>query len=233
MDDEDADAVGAPSVSNLTRAQLLEAMGSSAPVFGGRRQWLDYVGETTRFGSVELSGTSAHRVTLVRPGDATALAEHHRLVRTGRLAPTWPRRPLGADRLHVLERDDLRHTRADALDSWLVLAQGVARLCGTDDEVAHLAGGPLHRVLWSGRTRLDAPDVLDALAELHRAAAELAVERTSYRAAVERMVHLGRPASAAGTQPHAADELVRADLESIRLEIRTLAAVRTEWDDPA
>jgi hypothetical protein len=205
---------------------------SPAPVFGGRRQWLGYVYETTGFGSLEMSGASAHRVTIVRPGDAQALADHHRMVRAGRLVPTWPRRAPGPDRVHVLEHDELRRTRADAHDSWLVAARGVARLCGTDDEVAHLAGGPLRHVLWSGRHHLASLDVVGALVELRHAADELAVERTAYRAAVERLTRDGRRAPQDDPRP-GVDELARRDLETIRLEIRALSAVRAEWDGVA
>ncbi len=221
-----------PSISNLTREQQLTAMGSPAPVFGGRRQWINYVCETTGFGSLEMLGASAHRVTLVRPGDVQALTDHHRLVRAGRLAPGWPRRPLGAHRVHVLDHVELVRTRADAHDSWLVAAQGIARLCGTDDEVAHLAGGPLRHVLWSGRHDLAARFVVSTLVELRHAADELATERTAYRAAVERMTRGGRPTTEDDPQRDV-DELARHDLEAIRLEISALSAVRAEWDGVA
>ncbi|MBD8608772.1 hypothetical protein IFT73_18100 [Aeromicrobium sp. CFBP 8757] len=199
------------TISNLTRSQHLESLGSAAPVFGARRQWLGYVGETTGFGSLELSGCSPRRVTLVRPGDAEALREHHRLVRTGRLAPAWPRRPMGPGRVHVLDHEELLRTRADAHDSWLVAAQAVARLCRTDDEMAGLVADPLRHVLWAGREWLGSPGVVGALAALRQAADELATERAAHRAAVERMA-------------------CRHDLDAIRLEIRTLAELRAEWD---
>lgn len=230
-------SVRAVSISNLTRAQQLEAMGSAAPVFGGRRQWLDYVGETTGFGSLEMSRSSAHRVTLIRPGDAEALREHHRLVLAGRLTPSWPRPPLGAHRVHVLDRDELLRTRADAHDSWLVAAQGVARLCATDDQVAALVGGSLRHILWSGREHLAAAHVVLALTELGQAAHELAAERIAHRDAVERMIRRGRrPDETAGevdAEAEAVGELTRREIESIRLEARALSAVRTEWDGVA
>ncbi len=198
------------TISNLTRSQRLEAMGSAGPVFGGRRQWLGYVGETTGFGSLELSGCSPRRVSIVRPGDDDALREHHRLVRAGRLAPAWPRRSMGADRVHVVDHDELLLSRADAHDSWLAAAQAVARLCDTDDEVARLVADPLRLVLWSGRRRLGSPILVAELAELQQAAAELATERVAHHAAVERF---------AG----------RHDLDAIRLETRALAELRAEW----
>lgn len=217
------------SVSNLTRAQRVAAMDSAAPALGGRRQWLGYACETTGYRSVELSGSSARRVTLVRPGDPDALRRHHRQVRAGSLGPGWLRRPLGPDRVHELDLPELHRTRADAPGSWLRLAQAVARVCGTDDEVALLAGGPLRRILWSSRERLDSPHVVHALLELHRAAHELAAERTAYRHALERMVRRDRP----DVRPDTVDDLTLHELEAIRLEARTLSAVRAEWDGVA
>jgi hypothetical protein len=196
-------------------AQHREAM-TAAPLFGGRRSWLDYSFATTGYGSVERSGPRAYRVTIVRPGDPVALRQHHRLMRSGRLTPGPFRPRLDDSRVHVVDREELSLTRADAHDSWLVTAQHVARLCGADDEVARIAGAALRSLLWSGRVQLGSEPFMAAIDDLRRATEELAVERTAYRAAVDRWV--------------AGEELARSDIESIEVETRVLAKVRQEWD---
>jgi len=185
------------------------------PLFGTRREWVGYSCETTGYGSVELCGPSAHRVTIVHPADDDVLRLHHRLVRNGRLRPAWYARRPDASRLHVVDRDELVRTRADLRGSWLSAAHAIARSCGEDDEVARMAGPALRQLLWSGRAQLDSPQVTVAFTELRRATDALVAERRRYRAAVDRWVGA---------------DIAQQDVESIRLEARVLAEVRREWD---
>ena len=227
---DDGRTIGAGSVTNLTWSQQQQAM-AAAPLFGGRRTWRHYSFETTGYGSLELCGPLAHRVTIVHPGDAETLRRHHRLVRRGRLTSGSRRRPDDAH-LCVLERDELVRTRADDRDAWLFAAQRVAQLCGTDDEVARTAGPALRQLLWSGRTHLAGRDVLTMLVDLRHAAEALAEERRSYLAAVERWITTGqRAAIDAEIHRRSAQQLVQDDIESLRLETQVLAEVRREWHD--
>lgn len=209
----DGRAISAGSVTNLSWGQQQQTM-TAAPLFGGRRGWLDYSFETTGFGSVELGGPLAHRVTIVHPADAAVLRQHHCLVRSGRLRPAPYRRRIDESLLHVIDRDELVRTRADDPDSWLVAAQRVAAWCATDDHVADVAGPALRQLLWSGRRRLGSEQLRTTFAELRRATEDLAVERARYDAAVEQHVQ----------------QLVRDDIESIRFETRVLGEVRREWE---
>jgi hypothetical protein len=208
-------AVPPGSVTNLSWSQQQQTM-TAAPLFGGRRGWLDYSSETTGFGSVELGGPLAHRVTIVHPADDRVLRRHHRLVRSGRLSPAPYRRALDETRLHVVDRAELVRTRADDVDSWLVTAQRVAGLCAGDDEVARVVGPALRQLLWAGRHHLGSEHVAATIAELRTAAQDLATERTRYRAAVDRWV----------------SDRVHEDIEVIRLETRVLAEVRWDWEGP-
>lgn len=209
--DPHLDARATFSVSNLSWSQQQQAMGQ-APVLGGRRQWCDYSFELTGYGSLELCGPLAYRVTLVPPDDGQALRQLHRLVCSGRLQPLWSRRHLDASRVHVIDRAELSRTGVDARGSWLFVAQAVARLCGTDDEIAQIAGPALRGLLWAGREHLGSADLSAAITELRRATEDLAAERARYVAALERRV--------------------RGDIDAVRLEAQVLAEVRREWDTP-
>jgi hypothetical protein len=134
---DEARAIATASVTNLSWSQQ-------------RRGWLDYAFETTGFGSVELGGPLAHRVTIVHPAADRVLRQHHHLVRSGRLRAAPYRRALDETRLHVVDRAELVRTRADDADSWLVTAQRVAGLCAGDDEVARVVGPALRQLLWAG-----------------------------------------------------------------------------------
>lgn len=229
----DVQMIGALSVSNLSWSQQQQAM-SQAPVLGGRRQWCDYSFEMTGYGSLELCGPLAYRVTIVHPDDVPALRQLHRLVCTGRLRPAWYRRQMDASHVHVIDRAELCRTRADARGSWLFAAQAVARLCGTDDEIAHIAGSALRRLLWTGRPHLGSEHFTAAATELRRATEELAGERRRYAAALERRLSSG-PRSSARAPEHrrTPPQLVRDDVECIRLEAQVLAEVRREWEGPS
>ena len=215
--DDDGRAIAPWSVTNLSWSQQQRTM-TAAPLFGGRRGWLDYSFETTGFGSVELRGPLAQRVTIVHPADDDVLHRHHRLVRTGRLRPPRFRPGLDGARLHVLDRAELVRTRADEPDSWLVPAQRVAGLCATDDEVARIAGPALRRLLWAGRPDLGPATVTAEIAALRRATEDLTAERARYRVAVDRWASLRDGA--------------RDDIESIRFETRVLAEARRELVRP-
>ncbi|MET1037602.1 MAG: hypothetical protein ABW075_04960 [Aeromicrobium sp.] len=225
---EHGPTLGTFSVTNLSWTQQRATM-HAAPLFGGRRSWVDYSYETTGYGSLELCGQLAYRVTIVHPDDDDARRRHHRLIRSGRSKPAWFRRQPDAGRVHVIDHAELETTRANARGSWLFMAQRIARLCGTDDEVARLAGPAVRQLLWSGREHLGSARIADAIGELQHATETLAVERTRYTAAVDRLV---------GDQPQvvvpARDVLhdVRRDIETIRFEARVLAEVREEWDVP-
>lgn len=227
---EDRWARGTSLVTNLSWSQQHQTLNAAAPLFGGRRGWLDYTYETTGYGSLELRGPLAYRVTIVQPGDAQTLRRHHRLVRSGHLKPARRWRRCDPCRVHVIERDELCRTRADDRDSWLFAAQGVARLCAGDDEVARLAGASLCRLLWFGREHLSSEHVSAAFAELRRATEALAAERRSYRTAVERRACAGEHHTF-GTEARlqSVDQLAQEDLESIRLEVRALSEVQSEW----
>lgn len=207
---EDAPLIGMWSVTNLSWAQQRAAV-SAAPLFGERRQWLGYSAETTGYGSLELCGPLAYRVTIVHPDDSQALRQHHRMVRSGRLRTARYWRRIALDHVHVIERAELCRSRADARGSWLFAAQAVARLCGADDEVAWIAGPALRRLLWAGRAGLG-PELTATITELRDLTESLAAERRRYLAAVE--------------------QSIRDDLETIQLEIRTLAEVRRDWAEP-
>jgi hypothetical protein len=84
--DDHGRTIGTFSVTNLSWAQQRATM-QATPLFGGRREWPDYAAETTGYGSLELGGPLAYRVTIVAPGDEDALRGHHRLIRTGRPGP--------------------------------------------------------------------------------------------------------------------------------------------------
>lgn len=204
---EDVRTIGTLSVSNLSWSQQQQTM-SHAPALGGRRQWCGYSFELTGYGSVELCGPLAYRVTIVHPDDAAALRQLHRIVRSGRLRPAWYQPRPDVSHIHVLDRAELCRTRADARGSWLFAAQAVARLCGTDDEVAQLAGPALRRLLWAGRRGL-VPELTATITELLRVTESFAEERQRYLAAIEQ---------------RAAE-----DLAAIRLETQVLAAARREW----
>lgn len=212
---EDVHSIGALSVTNLSWSQQQQTM-SHAPMLGGRRQWRGYAFELTGYGALELCGPLAYRVSIVHPDDAQALRQLHRLVCTGRLQPAWYRRRLPVSHVHILERGELSRTHVDARGSWLFAAQAVARLCGTDDQIAQLAGPALRRLLWTGREQLDSEHLATALNELRLAADELATERRRYGTALDRRV-CGDPATQNAVQ-------------SLRLEAQVLAEVRREWE---
>ncbi|MET0929241.1 MAG: hypothetical protein ABWX74_06970 [Aeromicrobium sp.] len=201
------------------------------PLFGGRRTWPAYTYETTGYGSLELRGARAYRVTIVHPDDRDALRRHHRLVRSGRLNPApYRRRRIDPAHLRVIDREELSGTRADAVGSWLSTTQRVAHVCGADDEVARLAGPALRQILWVGRDHLGTEHVAAALAELRRATEELAAERRRYCVALDRWVASGRrPQVETRVDPETGPQLVQGDIESIRLETRVLVAVQREW----
>lgn len=182
----------------------LDTAAVTAPPLGGRREWCDYSYETTGYGSVERSGLSVRRVTLVRPGDRAALRRHHHLVVAGRLHPVRGRKIL-ARSLHVVDGAALRH--AGERSSWLAVAHGVARSCATDDVVAEVAGGTLRRLLWSARHDLSSRDALVALHELAAATDALVAERSRFSMA-----------------------LAEHDIADVRLQARALAELRGEWD---
>ncbi|MCW2839023.1 MAG: hypothetical protein JWR55_506 [Aeromicrobium sp.] len=223
--------LAALSVSTLSWAQQHESV-TPAPLFGGRRTWVGYAFETTGYGSLELCGPLAYRVTIVHPDDREALRQHHRLVRRGRLRPAPYRRRLGDSRLRVIEREQLTRSRADTHGSWLFAAQRIARVCGTDDEVARIAGPALRQLLWVSRDHLDSRHVEAAFVELARATEDLATERRRYRAAVDRWVAAGhRSELQAEAHLGAVRQLVQGDLDSIRLETGVLAEVRRVLTD--
>lgn len=227
---DDERRIGACSVTNLSWDQQ-RAAESAAPLFGGRRTWSAYAYETTGYGSLELCGPLAYRVTIVRPDDREVLRRHHRMVRSGRLnhAPYRWRR-IDPSRLRVVDREELSRTQADAADSWLVAAQQVARACGADDEVARLAGPALRRLLWIGCDHLGAEHVAASFAELRGATEELAAARRLYRAALDRWVASGRrDQREARADLESEQQLVHGDIELIRLETRVLGAVRQDW----
>jgi hypothetical protein len=207
------------------------AEASADPLFGGRRTWPAYTYETTGYGSLELRGALAYRVTIVHPDDREALRHHHRLVRSGRLNPSpYRRRRIDPAHLRVIDREELSRTRSDAVGSWLFAAQRVARVCGTDDEVARIAGPVLRQLLWVGRDHLGTEPVTAALAELRRATEDLAAERRRYCAALDRWVTSGRRHQVeTQVDPEPGQKLVQGDIESIRLETRVLVAVQQEW----
>lgn len=184
-----------------------------AALFGGRRTWTDYAFETTGYGSLELRGASVFRLTIVHPGRDDVLRDHHRQVRRGTTGPGWFRRRHEDGLDHVVDRDELVRAHADARGSWLSDVRAVARRCGTDDEVARLAGPALRDLLWSERERLHCTHVAAALAELRDATETFAAERTQHAALVAR-------------------RRLAADLTAIRFEASVLAAVRQEWDAP-
>jgi hypothetical protein len=227
--EQDAGTTGAFSVTNLSWSQQRATM-TGAPLFGGRRQWRDYSFETTGYGSLELCGQLAYRMSIVHPADDDGLRRHHRLVRRGRLTPVGIRRRPGTDRVHVLGRDELVRSGADTRGSWLFTAQRVARLCGTDDELAGFAGPALRQLLWVARDDLGDRAVADAFVDLRRATEALDAELTRHRAAVASRVRgdlHGEPSIEAGLHE------VRRDIEAIGFEARVLSAVRQEWDDRA
>lgn len=232
--DEGMRALASSSITNLSWTQQHQSMSTAGPLFGGRRSWLDYTCETTGYGSLEMAGSLAYRVTIVRPGDTESLRQHHGLVRNGRMKAPWFGRSTDPSSAHVIDHDELVSTRAHARGSWLFSSQDVARLCATDDEVARIAGGSLRRILWDSREHLGSEHITGLLAELRLAAEELAAERTSYRTALTHMVCAGEPGWA-GTAARLSSviQLAQDDLESIRLETRALAGVRTEWDSRA
>lgn len=227
---EDVRTIGAFSLTNLSWAQQQQTM-SHGPLLGGRRQWCGYSFELTGYGSLELCGPLAYRVILVHPDDVSALRQLHRLVQSGRLRPACYRRRPDASHMYVLDRAELARTRVDARDSWLFAAQDIARLCGTDDEVAQMAGPVLRHLLWSGRDRPGSEHFAAAITELHQATQDLAAERTRYLAALERRF-CGDAASASPAEapPLSAGQLAHADIDSIRLEAQVLAEVQREWE---
>lgn len=209
--------IGALSVTNLSWSQQQQTM-SHAPLFGGRRQWCGYSFELTGYGLLELCGPLAYRVTIVHPDDSQALRQLHRLVCSGRLRPAWYRRRPDTSRVHVVDRAELSRTRVDVRDSWLFAAQRIARLCGTDDEVAQIAGPALRRLLWIGTEHPDS-DLTAAITELRRATEDLAAERKKYVAALERRI-----------RGNARRTVLPGDVESVWLETQVLAEVRREWE---
>lgn len=181
----------------------------SAPPLGGRQRWLDYTAETTGYGSFERGGDLVHRVTIVHPDDDAALRWHHALVQSGRLRSLVPaRRRVLEIRTHVLDRAELVRSRADAPGSWLAAAQDVARLCGTDDAVADVAGPALRRLLWDARSHLGSAQAVAALADLQAAAGDLVTERRRFVLAQRSL----------------------RDVEAVRLEAAVYAEVRREWE---
>lgn len=228
---EDVHTIGTLSVSNLSWSQQQQAM-SHAPVFGGRRQWCDYSFELTGYGALELCGLLAYRVTIAHPDDVQALRQLHRLVCSGRLRPLRNRRRLDASRVHVIERAELSRTGVDARDSWLFAAQAVARMCGTDDEIAQIAGPALRHLLWAGRDHLGSEHLTAPITELRRATEDLAAERMRYVAALERRIRGDVQSTPQEARMRSLTQEVRRDIESLRLEVQVLAEVQREWEGP-
>ena len=214
--EDDGRTIATGSVTNLTWNQQQQTM-AAAPLFGGRRTWRHYSYETTGYGSLELRGPLAYRVTIVHPGDPETLRRHHRLVRSGRLQTALRARRLDGAHLQVMERDALVALCADEPDSWLVTAQHIARWCASDDEVAGTAGQVLHRLLWNGRHQLGTRPMRAALADLRHATEDLVAERARYRVAVDRWIDT--------------TSAVR-DIDAIRFETRVLADARRELVPP-
>lgn len=226
---ENVHAIGAISVTNLSWSQQQQTM-SHAPLLGGRRQWCGYSFEMTGYGAVELCGPLAYRVTIVHPDDPQALRQLHRLVCSGRLRPPRYRRGPDTSRVHVVDLAELSRTGADVRGSWLFAAQRIARLCGTDDEVAQIAGPALRRLLWIGREHLGSEHLTAAITELRQATEDFAAERTRYVAALEQRIRGDAPSTLqAEDRLRVLRQAVRSDIASIRLEIQVLAEVQREW----